>query len=267
MNSLDLWHTLTDVNSDPRRVQLLLDRGADPNNLHSGYTALHLAAQQGPLERIQILLRYLADPSIRTQPHRETPLHLATCDDKNLPKLRLLVERCEIDAQTVDGDTVLHLAILRYSQAEPISFLLEHGAYTEIRGRAGQTALQYAICLNQEEKARMILNAGADPNVKDAEGRTPLHQAAASSRIGLNLVQELVEKGARVDEQDFHHRTALYEAVKRKKRDIINFLVEHGAKSELLPLELQGILRRELFLVNVYSGFLGYFGLASRTLV
>ena len=61
-----------------------------------------------------------------------------------------------------------------------VSFLLEHGADPNARGRDGITPLQLAVCLKPKFALRTtfaLLRHGADPTRKDGFGKTPLQNA------------------------------------------------------------------------------------------
>jgi ankyrin repeat protein len=64
------------------------------------------------------------------------------------------------------------------------------------RGSTGETPLHFAATAGRSEAARVLAEAGADLNARDAGGATPLH-AAARARSGATL-RVLVEAGADV---------------------------------------------------------------------
>ena len=70
-----------------------------------------------------------------------------------------------------------------------------------------------------------LLANGADPNIADDKGRTPMH-IIAQKGIGRNQVQLLIEHGADIDARDADGRTPLDYAQKAKKKSVSDFLTE-----------------------------------------
>lgn len=224
---------MKDAGADIGRIRSLLESGANPNQLRDGHTALHNAAERGSTRGMDLIITYGANVQLKTKPHQETALHLATYDG-DISKLQsLLKQRADVDAQNADGDTTLHLAILRFRTTEAMELLLSNGASTEAKGRNGYTPLQYAISLDLEEKARLLLDYNASPNAQDRCGQMPLHKAIASDKLTLAFIKRLVEAGADIDQKDKNKRSPLYEAAKCNKRDIMHYLVDSGASREI----------------------------------
>lgn len=189
-----------------------------------------------------LLIECRANVTLRTRPHQDTALHLVTYG-REISKLKLQPNRTvDVNVQNT-GDTTLRLAILRFRTTEAMQSLLDNGTLMEIRGRKGYTSLQYAISLDLEEKAKLPLDNGANPNVQDDHGRTPLQQAVASGKITLGFVKGLVQAGARVDQQDRYERTAMHEAVKCNKKDVIEYLLKSGASCGIEHFGTQGRLQ------------------------
>lgn len=55
--------------------------------------------------------------------------------------------------------------------------LLKHGADINITDKSGGTPLHFAACEGSRKIARLLLAGGANVNAKDDEGRTPLDVA------------------------------------------------------------------------------------------
>ena len=74
-----------------------------------------------------------------------------------------------------------------------------------------------------------LLANGADPNVTDDKGQTPLHFIAQKG-VGKNQVQLLVEHGADLNVRDDAGHTPLDYAKKANKKSVLTFLTEFAEK-------------------------------------
>ena len=75
-----------------------------------------------------------------------------------------------------------------------------------------------------------LLENGADPNVTDDKGQTPLHFIAQKG-IGKNQMQLLLEHGADLNIRDDAGQTPLDYAKKTKRKSFVDFLTNLGAIS------------------------------------
>jgi ankyrin repeat protein len=76
-------------------------------------------------------------------------------------------------------------------------------------------------------RVRQLLGRGADVNVRDEEGRTPLFSAVLAGSVGL--VGLLLESNADVNAQDNEGWTALHFAVQEYEPEIARLLIARGA--------------------------------------
>ena len=66
-----------------------------------------------------------------------------------------------------------------------VKFLIEHGAVLSIRNSIGRTPLHIAAWYGRVEPLKVLLAAGANPNVADVDGQTPLHLVLLPDNSGL----------------------------------------------------------------------------------
>ena len=107
--------------------------------------------------------------------------------------------------------------------------LISHGA-TVNRLQGGLTALHTATrdsWHGRDEAVLALLANGADPRLRDAEGRTALHGAALSGNP--NIAAMLLDAGANIDALDTQGMSALAMACRAGNWTLAAFLLEHGA--------------------------------------
>ena len=147
---------------DTATVRKLLKEGVDVNaSQGDGMTALHWAALNGDAELASMLLYAGANVGAKTRIGGYTPLHLAA----------------------------------QIGNANVIAPLIAAGAPVSAATTTGATALMQASHAGSTEAVRMLIENGADPNVKElANGQTALMFAAAADRV--EVVKLLLARGA-----------------------------------------------------------------------
>ncbi len=140
------------------------------------------------------------------------------------------------------GSTPLMYAVL-YADADAVRLLLENGADPNIRNEAGATALMWAV--DDLEKTRLLVNNGADVNARSADGRTPL--LIATGYYGADeTIKLLLEHGADPSIKAPSYRgpvTPLRQAADRGDHAVLNMLLERGADVKSAgPFPLVGAL-------------------------
>jgi ankyrin repeat protein len=137
-----------------------------------------------------------------------------------------------VNSKGSGGSTPLMYAVL-YGDPDSVRLLLERGADPNLRNDGKATALMYAA--DDPEKTRLLLEHGADANARSDEGRTPL--LIAASRSGSSpVVRLLLDHGANPSDRDSGGRTVLNRAGSSGDPELIHLLLDRGADRKPLPL-------------------------------
>ncbi|WP_322964976.1 ankyrin repeat domain-containing protein [Sphingomonas fuzhouensis] len=97
------------------------------------------------------------------------------------------------------GEGALHIVIKRGDETY-LRFLLQKGADPNLRDGRGNTPMLLAVAGGQPDMIRILAAAKANPNIANASGETPLIRAVQRHDIGM--VRELLAAGADPDMAD-----------------------------------------------------------------
>ncbi|MEM7781376.1 MAG: ankyrin repeat domain-containing protein [Pseudomonadota bacterium] len=103
------------------------------------------------------------------------------------------------------GETGLHIVVARRDTLW-VQFLLQRGANPNVRNNDGFTPLQLATQLGFLEGVEELLKRGATVDIADSQGETPL--ITAVHQRNLPLVRRLLAEGADPDRNDNSGRSA-----------------------------------------------------------
>lgn len=198
--------------------------------IFAGADDIHNAVQQGDLTKTQNLIA--KDPALLNSKTEDgmTPLHVAVMGGhKELMKF-LIQEGANIDALDKEGRTPLLNAIM-FKKSELAHMLIEKGADVRIRCKEGANAIIYALFFGPEDLIEPILDNGQDVNERYWGGATIMQGAAAMGH--KNAMSILFEKGADVNASSERGETALYFGVREGKAEIVEWLLSHGAQTQV----------------------------------
>ncbi|KAM0704420.1 hypothetical protein Q7P35_008654 [Cladosporium inversicolor] len=217
---------LCTINGDSGAVAtLLLQHEADADvKLNSGGTVLHVAVENANFAVVQALLQHKAD--VRTKEGLGgNSLHVSSDDHHGLVKLSVTsgasVEL--INARNRYGQTPLMLA----KDSRIAKLLLDHRAEFDASENGERAALQSEHCLKNEATVKLLLERGANVNVRDFEDATPLHDAVSGSKAVVKVL--LTHDGVDVNARNKNEETALHLAARGEKQAMVQLLLEHGA--------------------------------------
>jgi ankyrin repeat protein len=253
--------------NDVAEVERLIKAGADARLANNyGATPMSLAAEVANTEILKLLLDAGADADSPNADGMTTLMAVARTGNVDAAKL-LIDHGATVDArEAFGGQTALMWAAARRHSAM-IELLADHGADVDARSTArdyqrhitaegrpksldsgGFTPLLYAARENCIACIDSLLANGADIDLADPDGVSPLHLAVMNANWDLS--KKLIEAGADVDQWDIFGAAPLFTAVGGRSRndggrasidppnettglEIVQLLLEHGANPNM----------------------------------
>ncbi|XP_020928264.1 fibronectin type 3 and ankyrin repeat domains protein 1 isoform X2 [Sus scrofa] len=157
-----------------------------------GYTSLMLACYAGHLDVVKYLRRHGASWDTRDLGGC-TALHWAA-DGGHCNVIEWMIkDGCEVDAvDTGSGWTPLLRVSAVSGNQKVASLLIDAGADVNVKDKDGKTPLMVAVLNNHEELVQLLLDKGADASVKNEFGKGVLEMARVFDR--QNVVSLLEER-------------------------------------------------------------------------
>lgn len=220
---------------DRAAVERLIAEGADVNVRNElGLTALTLAAREGHPGVVETLLNLGADLDIRagtgiyTEIVPEPGAGVEVTQNSNSTVVDFS-KPAKVNYGRLYGETALIMAAQK-GHAEIVRLLLTKGASIDMQTSDGKTALMKALEKADTEMAKLLLANGADSNVTTMKG-TPLLQIAALGDH-VDIVDILLARGADANYQEAYYpkSTILILTAEYGHADVIESLLEHGAR-------------------------------------
>lgn len=181
-------------------VERLIVNGADLETRDAqGRTALLLAVAGNHVAMAKALLAAGASPNAQAS-NRDTPWLLAGASGRAEIVAAMLPLKPDLSLRNRYGGNALIPACER-AHVETVKLLLTSGIDVNHVNDLGWTCLLEIVILGDggsrhQEVAKLVLAAGADPNLADRDGLTPLAHAKAR---GQGVIAELIEQaGGRV---------------------------------------------------------------------
>ena len=214
---------------DVEKMRLLLDRGASVNaRSQSRFSALMVAAQyQDGDAAINLLLDRGAtvQPPVDGAPvFNANPFFLAAYAGNHRSLERLLSAGSKIDdAMLVIGTSrsTPMFGALKFGDLDVARTLLDLGVPVDFADGNGITMLGRAVLNDDVEMARLLIARGANVNVVDRMGMTPLLWAANIDFGSPAMVDVLLASGARSDARNKDGLTPLELAKAHQHRSLI----------------------------------------------
>eukprot|EP00899_Mesostigma_viride_P026615 jgi/Mesvir1/7138/Mv25133-RA.1 len=192
----------------------------------SQVVAMVFAAMKGDLATLRRILT-LSDITVSDGDFNgRTPLHLAAAEG-HLTLIQILVNDfgAEINCQDAMGHTPLGDAV-REKNDDVAAFLRTVGA--EMRCKNPAALLCKAAAAGDVDELRRLMDNGINCNVFDYDKRTPLHLAASEGQLAA-VTFLLSLPGIQLDPEDRWGGTPLVDALRHRQKHVLEALRHKGA--------------------------------------
>ncbi len=220
------------------------------DTLHNQMTPLHIAAQFGHDSIVDFFIKKGLNPrEVTTEESnafaKHTPLHFAAMNGHTAVVKRLLQEDIGVNevaksqftpllyacagkrVETIE-DTIFYKLMWERKLITPqqlifeggntaiVKLLLEHGAEVNVRDKKGLTPLHYAAMEGNLETVKLLLKQGANPNTISQRGESPTHLATLQQHF--EITDAIFSKDAKI--------TPLAETADDNFASAVNYLSE-----------------------------------------
>jgi ankyrin repeat protein len=142
----------------------------------------------------------------------------------------MIVTAAPATAQLGQSDSYQFLQAIRESKGDEVNKLLDKPGTVIVNTRdrqSGEAALHIVAKRGDTTYVNYLLARGADPNIRDGQGNTPLLVAVNNGAGGV--IDLLVKGGANVNLGNGSGETPLIRAVQRRDLSLVRILLAAGA--------------------------------------
>jgi ankyrin repeat protein/mannitol/fructose-specific phosphotransferase system IIA component (Ntr-type) len=173
----------------------------------------------------------IVEPETIIMTNQSFPTIFRAADSGFVQDVKYFIEQLGIDVNVkgMYGCTPLHWAVDRCESLEVVQYLVAHGADINMEDNDGDTPLVRAASHGSLDVVQYLVSLGADVNAK---GTKPIN--AAASHGNWEIVKYLVEKGADVNVVAGYSETPLHFAIDADNLEIVQYLLDNGASVHTL---------------------------------
>ena len=179
------------------------------------YSSIHEAAADGSLKAVKEYLNSGTEVDARNS-DGQTALHIALIR-KNFHPMKQIVDLlinagADVNAKDNISSTPLDNSISDQQgedNLQLVEMLIAKGADVNKHYSDGSAPINNAIFYNNNEVVEILIKAGANVNIKKDGGTTPLHQASSGYSDRTEIIELLIKNGARVNLKNDYDATPL----------------------------------------------------------
>ncbi|MDP1603236.1 MAG: ankyrin repeat domain-containing protein [Legionella sp.] len=237
-------------------ITFLLENGANPNL--GPCSPLHYAMKVGSIDAVTLLLPHVNKSDVKMEqlhygdPPKFAPWYLphlsvALASSAWREILTLLIDQYQIDINLpeYDGSTLIQGAIIYLVPAtiinENLVFLAKAKKTSKFFDKSEIKSAKKCLASYIERLGCLdfLMDNGADVQVQDEYGNTPLHNLISGNNLSFKVdgveqcVNKLIAKGLDVNSQNNDGYTLLHIAASLKNLDAVLFLIKNGANTRL----------------------------------
>lgn len=179
-----LVFTAIETNNNEALAMLLKAKANTDARRRDGKTPLHVAAGIGNVPAIDLLLKAGADPMALAN-NKACPLHEAVYYGKTAAFKALLPVYTRVNFSPEKADSPVYM-VINLGNAQMLDELLKAGLRVNAPNFARRPLLIEAVKAKRTDMVQRLLNAGADRNGKDEQGRTANDYADEALRRMIN---------------------------------------------------------------------------------
>jgi len=127
-------------------------------------------------------------------------------EENDYDGIKMLTDSYGIDCYDSYKRTFLILAASKGNEAV-LKYLIEKGADIDFQDKNGYCALHFAAQNNEIGIAEILLDNGANSNLRDLYGNPPIWTAIFNSKEGFSIVKLLLENNADIETKNNHGKS------------------------------------------------------------
>ncbi len=223
----DYYRGILSAVDKPETLRLLIIAGVDVNTTNTtGKTPLFLAADEGNIDCVKLLLEAEGININQADKDNETPLYRAAKNGHTeCVRLLLAAKGINVNQANEDNETPLYCAA-NEGHTECVRLLLAaEGINVNQADKDNETPILRAARRNRTEALKLLLAApGIDCNLTDRQGDTPLHEAIAFGHT--ECAQLLLSRpGVDINSANAQGETLLFLAAMHGRKNSLELLL------------------------------------------